>query len=110
MRRKETNSDEQNPRKPGKREGARSRRSNLGRQHLHGRLALAVTSLLLIVGCSSPVEATLAVEGPIVEMTFDPRLIILVQAAPNVCGYKFLVDSRTKIFRAGSILTADTDD
>jgi hypothetical protein len=82
-----------------------------GRFDIRARLVLAVALLLAACG-ESPVEVTLAVEGPIVEITLEPRVMILVQVQgrPDLCGYHFLVDSRTEISRSSSNADADIDD
>ncbi len=71
----------------------------------------AVAWLVLAVGCKSSVQPLPTVEGTIVEVTSDP-LMILVEPAPNQCGYWFLVDSRTEIrikTSGDSTLPADSD-
>jgi hypothetical protein len=71
----------------------------------------ALVCLVLAAGCRSPMNVSPTVEGTVVQLTSDP-LMILVERAPDQCGYWFLVDSRSEIRLATSpsvTVAADSD-
>lgn len=68
-----------------------------------------VVSVLLTVGCGSPVSPPPVVEGTIVETASEPHMI-LVEGQPTACGYWFVVDTDTELVvttPSGSTTTAD---